>query len=168
MKYCILNSSKICDDCGECNRCDLDPNKICDNCCKCIERGNQDEIEMPLTSLYEAMERNLNIEEGMKPFSDEELAYENDVYDEESRCEESDFTEEVSEDDFGGSFGDKSGDGFEDELHGEIRDSSEVEPLDIDPELMAEWERKLQEYEESLSHQEIPGKNLHGSRKRRQ
>ncbi len=37
MKYCVLNEMKICDECGECNRCDLDPDKICDNCCKCLD-----------------------------------------------------------------------------------------------------------------------------------
>lgn len=35
-RICILDETKICDDCGECDRCDLDPNKICDNCCLCI------------------------------------------------------------------------------------------------------------------------------------
>lgn len=35
-KVCVLDDNKICDDCGECNRCDLDPEKICDNCCRCI------------------------------------------------------------------------------------------------------------------------------------
>ena len=35
-RMCILDETKVCDDCGECNRCDLDPNKICDNCCRCI------------------------------------------------------------------------------------------------------------------------------------
>ena len=35
-RICLLDENKICDDCGECDRCDLDPNKICDNCCKCI------------------------------------------------------------------------------------------------------------------------------------
>lgn len=36
-KKCILYDDKICDDCGECNMCDLDPQKVCDNCGKCIE-----------------------------------------------------------------------------------------------------------------------------------
>ncbi len=36
VKMCILVDAKICDGCGECDRCDLDPNKICDNCMKCI------------------------------------------------------------------------------------------------------------------------------------
>ncbi len=35
-KMCVLDTEKICNDCGECNRCDLDDNKICDNCGKCI------------------------------------------------------------------------------------------------------------------------------------
>ncbi|MBO4848712.1 MAG: hypothetical protein J5586_06125 [Clostridia bacterium] len=35
-RMCLLDETKVCDDCGECDRCDLDPNKICDNCCKCI------------------------------------------------------------------------------------------------------------------------------------
>jgi len=38
-KYCVLDETKICDDCGECNVCDLDSNKICDNCMKCIQSG---------------------------------------------------------------------------------------------------------------------------------
>lgn len=43
-RICVLDEEKICDDCGECNRCDLDPNKICDNCCLCIameDEGNE-------------------------------------------------------------------------------------------------------------------------------
>lgn len=35
-EYCVLDETKICDNCGECNVCDLDPNKICDNCMKCM------------------------------------------------------------------------------------------------------------------------------------
>ena len=38
-KICVLNENKICDECGECQRCDLDPNKICDNCMKCVSSG---------------------------------------------------------------------------------------------------------------------------------
>lgn len=36
VKYCMLEDDKICDGCGECDRCDLDPEKICDNCMKCM------------------------------------------------------------------------------------------------------------------------------------
>ena len=38
-KVCVLDETKLCDDCGECNVCDLDPNKICDNCMKCLKTG---------------------------------------------------------------------------------------------------------------------------------
>lgn len=36
-KRCVLYDNKICNDCGECNICDIDPLKICDNCGKCLE-----------------------------------------------------------------------------------------------------------------------------------
>lgn len=36
VKMCVLDETKICVGCGECERCDLDPNKICDNCMKCV------------------------------------------------------------------------------------------------------------------------------------
>ena len=53
VKYCLLDETKICDDCGECNVCDLDPNKICDNCMKCVNGDDEyrsilvDRIIMP-------------------------------------------------------------------------------------------------------------------------
>ena len=43
MKKCVLYDDKICDNCGECMRCDLDPNKLCDNCGKCLKK-NDDEF----------------------------------------------------------------------------------------------------------------------------
>ena len=35
-KNCVLNLNKICDNCGECDICDLDQNKACNNCGKCL------------------------------------------------------------------------------------------------------------------------------------
>lgn len=32
-----MDETKLCDDCGECDKCDLNSTKICDNCGKCIE-----------------------------------------------------------------------------------------------------------------------------------
>lgn len=37
VKKCILDENKICDECGECDFCDLNPFKRCDNCGKCLE-----------------------------------------------------------------------------------------------------------------------------------
>ena len=34
---CVLDETKECDNCMECEICDLDPSKICDNCGKCLE-----------------------------------------------------------------------------------------------------------------------------------
>lgn len=34
---CVLDETKECDNCMECEMCDLDPTKICDNCGKCLE-----------------------------------------------------------------------------------------------------------------------------------
>ena len=38
-KWCMLVDGKLCDECGECQKCDLDPDKICDNCMKCVNTG---------------------------------------------------------------------------------------------------------------------------------
>lgn len=41
-KYCIFNYNKLCNNCGECDRCDIDPNKKCNNCGKCLEDEGYD------------------------------------------------------------------------------------------------------------------------------
>ena len=50
-KLCILDETKICDDCGECSRCDLDPEKICDNCMKCI-KSDADYSAIEIDEIY--------------------------------------------------------------------------------------------------------------------
>lgn len=40
-KKCVLDEEKICDECGECDYCDLNPFKRCDNCGKCIDSGDE-------------------------------------------------------------------------------------------------------------------------------
>ena len=35
-QMCVLDETKECDNCMECEICDLDPDKICDNCGKCL------------------------------------------------------------------------------------------------------------------------------------
>ncbi len=39
-KQCVLYD-RICNNCGECNYCELDKTKICDNCGKCIESDSE-------------------------------------------------------------------------------------------------------------------------------
>jgi hypothetical protein len=36
-KECIIYENKICDNCGDCNFCDINPDKVCDNCGICLE-----------------------------------------------------------------------------------------------------------------------------------
>lgn len=40
--YCIFDYNKLCNNCGECDRCDIDPNKKCNNCGECLEEGGYD------------------------------------------------------------------------------------------------------------------------------
>ncbi len=54
MKFCIFDDKKICDNCNECNVCDLDPNKICDSCGKCIDSGESErKIEIDRIYMFE-------------------------------------------------------------------------------------------------------------------
>ena len=38
---CILDETKKCSNCGECEYCDINPEKICDNCGKCIDSNEE-------------------------------------------------------------------------------------------------------------------------------
>ena len=74
-KICVLDESKLCDDCGECSVCDLDPNKICDNCMQCLKTGADyaaieiDEIIDDGSTEYDQLRRDLmNSDEGEEPF----------------------------------------------------------------------------------------------------
>lgn len=62
MKKCVLDENKICNDCGECNYCDLNPFKICDNCGKCISSNDEyreikiDKIDLSYEATKESFE----------------------------------------------------------------------------------------------------------------
>lgn len=134
MKKCILYDDKICNDCGECMRCDLDPNKICDNCGKCLKTNTNDEF----LNLYVRAE-DMHVEDSSDDRDDEEL------------------TEEEK--------------AFNEFLDAPI-DLQLPEPLEVDPELAAQWEAILRKYEEEELKEEAPDIqeaeiSIHGSRKRR-
>ena len=80
MKNCILYEGKICNDCGECMRCDLDPNKICDNCGKCLARPDDDEF---LSVVVKAEE--LDNVDDIEPEDEPDLDDENEDLTEEER-----------------------------------------------------------------------------------
>lgn len=52
MKRCVLDDSKVCNHCGECDCCDLNPNKKCDNCGQCIAL-DQDYISIPIDKIIQ-------------------------------------------------------------------------------------------------------------------
>lgn len=119
MKYCVLDKSKICNDCGECLRCDLDPSKQCDNCGKCIQ-------ELDPNAEY----RSLNYRLSDDGFADDEF------------------------------------DAFLDEPI----EIGTPPPLEIDQELVAEWEKRLNDSfkydsEESTNKKNTPSK-LHAIRQK--
>ncbi|MEG2353126.1 MAG: hypothetical protein RSB70_00620 [Clostridium sp.] len=52
MKSCIINSSRECSNCGECNICDLNREKICDNCGVCLQLDGIDIKAVKIDELH--------------------------------------------------------------------------------------------------------------------
>lgn len=52
-KNCIFNSKKQCNNCGECEVCDLNPKKKCNNCGKCLEMEGYDLKAIKIDEIYE-------------------------------------------------------------------------------------------------------------------
>lgn len=53
IKYCVLDSSKLCTVCCECDRCDLFPDKFCDNCGKCLGIDGIDYSEIRIDGIID-------------------------------------------------------------------------------------------------------------------
>ena len=50
VKRCVLDETKACINCYECDMCDLDPKKQCDNCMRCL--ALEDEyLSLPIDEL---------------------------------------------------------------------------------------------------------------------
>lgn len=52
-KACIFNTNKHCNNCGECDICDLDPRKKCNNCGKCLELEGYDVKAINIDEIFE-------------------------------------------------------------------------------------------------------------------
>ncbi|MGH4119563.1 hypothetical protein [Clostridium sp.] len=52
-KNCIFNINKICDNCGECEICEINRNKKCDNCGKCLELEGYDVKAIKIDEVFE-------------------------------------------------------------------------------------------------------------------
>ncbi len=102
-KLCILYDNKICDNCGECNMCDLDPKKVCDSCGACLEMDDEYKT-LDVDLVYEDHDtpETLSFEELFPDqafggdFSEDEDSEEDEGYDD---FEEDDF--DTLRDDFG-------------------------------------------------------------------
>jgi len=62
-KNCIFNDRKTCNDCGECEVCELDSNKKCNNCGKCLELEGYDVKAIKIDEVFEAEELEEELED---------------------------------------------------------------------------------------------------------
>lgn len=120
-KQCILYDNKICDNCGECNMCDLDPKKVCDNCSACLEMDDDYKtIDVDLTLEENDDPEMLSFEElfpdkafgGDRNWEDEEEdeEYDDDFDDSDGFYDDEDFEYQDDEDDgLGQDFGELFG-----------------------------------------------------------
>lgn len=91
-KQCILYDGKTCDNCGECNMCDLDPKKVCDSCGACLDMDDD----------YNTIDVDLTLEESNDPemlsfeelFPDEAFGGDRNWDDEEDEEYDDDFDDE--------------------------------------------------------------------------
>ncbi|MCH3963840.1 MAG: hypothetical protein LKE46_06160 [Clostridium sp.] len=51
--FCIFDDKKLCNNCGECDLCDLTPDKKCNNCGKCLEMEGYDMRAIKIDSILE-------------------------------------------------------------------------------------------------------------------
>lgn len=56
---CIFDINKKCDDCGECERCDLSPDKVCTSCGKCLQSESNEVRSIQIDDIFEG-----EVEEG--------------------------------------------------------------------------------------------------------
>lgn len=52
-EYCIFEEAKKCNDCGQCDICDLNSSKKCNNCGKCLEMEGIDTKAVKIASVIE-------------------------------------------------------------------------------------------------------------------
>ncbi|MBR5713399.1 MAG: hypothetical protein IKX58_01230 [Clostridia bacterium] len=119
-RMCLLDDNKVCDDCGECDRCDLDPNKLCDNCCKCL--ALEDDSEFRTVTLDGTVVSD-------KSFFHKANA---DGHELRSALDKAAAPKQSKK-----------------KSHGGVLPFKEEEPTELTPELVDYWEQKLLEYGEA-------------------
>src|SRR5476649_2789213 len=77
-KICVLDSTKKCNECGTCDKCDLNPEKICDSCGECINLELGEKKEILIDKILEDPDEIKEYEEG---FSDDESGLDENLLD---------------------------------------------------------------------------------------
>lgn len=55
-KFCIFNNKKLCNECGECDTCEINPNKKCTSCGKCLQMEGYDIKAIKIDEISEETE----------------------------------------------------------------------------------------------------------------
>ncbi|WP_017416110.1 hypothetical protein [Clostridium tunisiense] len=74
MEMCIFHNTKSCNNCGECDTCELNKNKVCDNCGKCLQLEGYDVKAIKIDEVFEqadgATDAKLDVNVNLEDFSD--------------------------------------------------------------------------------------------------
>lgn len=62
-KNCILYDNKTCDECGDCNFCDINSDKICDNCGECLSQYDYTGIQVDDLIIEDNYSADINTDE---------------------------------------------------------------------------------------------------------
>ncbi|QGU95191.1 hypothetical protein GOM49_08885 [Clostridium bovifaecis] len=72
-KTCIFKTNEPCNDCGECNKCDLDSKKLCNNCGKCLQLEGYDARAIDIDEIIDDISEVSNdIDENRKDRNEDE------------------------------------------------------------------------------------------------
>ena len=92
-KNCIFNDKKVCNNCGECEVCELNSNKKCNNCGKCLELEGYDVKAIKIDEVFEDEELEDELEDDFNDkneidLSEEEENNRENIIDELTKSEE--------------------------------------------------------------------------------
>lgn len=87
-ELCIFDHTKACNDCGECDNCDLNPSVTCNNCGKCLQDNGTATKAIKIASIIENEEDAVIIENIESGALEEDLALDLEDYDDETLDEE--------------------------------------------------------------------------------
>ncbi|MBC2581375.1 hypothetical protein [Clostridium sp. DJ247] len=77
-EYCIFKTSKPCNNCGECDRCDLNSSKLCNNCGKCLEAQGFDMKAIKIDEIVDDDKESIEVEKELAKESNDVGSNEND------------------------------------------------------------------------------------------